>query len=143
MIALCCQVESWDGYIGQIQAERCSDVPEPARCNAQLVEAGFLMEAVGGGYVVLDFEDNHAAPLWVRNKTVHNKLNKRRKTAHLHDDHQHCEPSNCEVLKAGASGSASQSGESSAERQDKPNLANTGKALSDPEKTNEGAEQWN
>ncbi|WP_345453036.1 hypothetical protein [Arthrobacter gyeryongensis] len=74
------------------------------------------MESVGGGYVILDFEDNHAPPLWVRNKTEQNKLDKRRKTACKHGDHSHCEPRNCEALKESSSSSASKSSERSAFR---------------------------
>lgn len=96
MIQYCSRTQRFDAFIRAVDAKRCSDIDHPDAALRQLVDVGLIV-ADRGGYVVVKMEEDHAPPLWVRNRTESNKQAQRRKRAHDAGQHSLCLPSNCKL----------------------------------------------
>jgi hypothetical protein len=96
MIQFCSRTQRFDGFIRAVDAARCSDVDHPDAALRQLADVGLIVSDQGG-YVVVNMEEAHAPPPWVRNRTESNKQAQRRKRAHDAGEHSLCLPANCEL----------------------------------------------
>ena len=88
MIQFCSRNERHDGLVRNIDARRCSDVPDPARCLAELATAN-LIRVEGGAYRILGIAE-HVPPEWVAKKRERDRDRKRRERAHKAGDHSLC-----------------------------------------------------
>lgn len=96
MIQFCSRTKRFDGSISVKDARRCSDVPDPEACLQELYDVGLILRKEQGDYVVHRMEEDHAPPVWVRNKTEQNKMAQRRKRAHESGEHSYCLPESCD-----------------------------------------------
>jgi len=94
MIQFCSRTKHFDGFIRAVDAMRCSDVTDPEKSLRELIDVGLIV-ADQRGYMVHRMEEDHAPPVWVRNRTESNKLAKRRQRSHEAGDHSLCLPERC------------------------------------------------
>lgn len=67
MVQHCSRSGRFDGYMRRIDALRCSDVPDPARCLAELVTSPFLDNAENGYRLT---RDDYFPPEYLRDKSA-------------------------------------------------------------------------
>lgn len=93
MIQFCSRNDRMDGFMRNVDARRCSDVPDPARCLAELAAAE-LISVVGDQYRIVDI-DQHVPPAWVIKKAERDRDSVKRRRWHAKGDHTLCRPSEC------------------------------------------------